>query len=279
MKTIKFTANVSFDPVTNQITNWSDRKVTLNDEILYEDGTHGNATDSISPVENQPVPPVENQPVPPVETQPELPPDQPEDCRDSTLFFENRADGDCLFDSIAQIYYPVDYRNLDEWAKKKFTDEVQHIVSRLRHILSRYYRLKARAATSDNDKKRMYDRSQYIFEDKTWGDDRDLEILVNLLGIHNVKIIRNGNVSDNAMVNSSDSVKTGYTFCNISNNAGTPVHWVLKKGGIKRDFNEDSTNAWAKTETPIPVSSGGSIRKFSNSLGKNKTRRILFSAT
>jgi hypothetical protein len=261
-KTITFTANVSFDPVTNQITNWSGRKVTLNNEILYEDASFKKPVENNTPIKS-----------------PELPLDQPEDCTDSTLFFENRADGDCLFDSIAQIYYPVDYRNLDESAKKEFTYEVKYIVSRLRHILNRYYMSKARAATSDNDKKSMYDRSDYIVKDKTWGDDQDLEKLVNLLGIHNVKIIRNGNVSDNAMVNSSDSVKTGYTFCNISNNAGNPVHWVLKKGGLTRDFKKDDDNAWVKIDTSPQVGGGRSIRKFSNSLGKNKTRRILFSTT
>jgi hypothetical protein len=200
------------------------------------------------------------------------------------LFYENRADGNCLFDSIAQIYHPVDYRNLEQSGKENFTKAVSPIVNNLRYILRDAYYAKGLTGGADN-MTTMNNYAKYIREDKAWGSDHDLEILVNLLGIHNVKIIRNGDASENAMVNSSDSVKTGYTFCNLSNETGKPVHWVLKKGGLLRDFNTDYKNARVKLHSsdnksggkgtrklnPIPRTSGEDPRR-----GK-QTRRILFS--
>ena len=336
METLKFTANVLYDPTTNKITEWSNRKVILGENIIYKDPELGSiaevpapapaphpATDPAQPSVTATDPVTAPAPVPvtapvtapvtlplqpsnehispdeptaqsvtqPTSFDPTQSQDQPENCRDSELFYENRADGNCLFDSIAQIYHPVDYRNLEQSGKENFTKAVSPIVNNLRYILRDAYYAKGLTVGADNmrtkpdNMKTMFDYANYIYKDKAWGSDHDLEILVNLLGIHNVKIIRNGKVLENAMVNSSNTVETGYTFCNISNNAGNPVHWVLKKGGLKRDFNTDYKNAREKLHSsdnksggkgtrklnPIPRTSGEDPRR-----GK-QTRRILFS--
>jgi hypothetical protein len=176
---------------------------------------------------------------------PNIPADEPdsppetttEDCRDPNLYFENTAGGDCLFESVAQIYHPVDKRDRDSAAYQPVLDTA----TKLRLKLANAYRDAAKSnlfRTSFSIPKSITDINNRVMSlseyarniqiPRTWGTDTDLEVLSRLLKIpfrvveHSDEgntIVRN--ISGPGVTPSEDEY---YTICNIDNR-----HWVLKK--------------------------------------------------
>ena len=170
--------------------------------------------------------------------EPDSPPETTtEDCRDPNLYFENTAGGDCLFESVAQIYHPVDKRDRDSAAYQPVLDTA----TKLRLKLANAYRDAAKSnlfRTSFSIPKSITDINNRVMSlseyarniqiPRTWGTDTDLEVLSRLLKIpfrvveHSDEgntIVRN--ISGPGVTPSEDEY---YTICNIDNR-----HWVLKK--------------------------------------------------
>jgi hypothetical protein len=166
-------------------------------------------------------------------------------CDDFTQFFENRADGNCLFDAVAQIYEPI---HIDD-NRETFQQRVVPIATQLRGFISYYYKYYNRLKSQPFKLPDLItglgtgpmthsDYADYIGRDAIFGSDADLAIMAKLLGF-SVKAIVNNDPSQNREIDLESSVSTAvddyYTFCN--NRSGT--HWVLKRGGKPRDFNVD----------------------------------------
>jgi len=172
------------------------------------------------------------------------------DCNNSDLFYQNRSDGNCLFESISQIYsrdhISLDNKNEDiisYWAKsfRFFVSQAYYIASENEEFKKKYEFPNFITGIDDNDIPitTLKDYSKFIFKDKKWASDFDLKIIAKMLEIP-IHIIQH-DVADKEFTLSFDPLdgkspeEDYYTFCNIDN-----VHWVLEKGGKRRSFIEDS---------------------------------------
>ena len=211
----------------------------------------------------------------------ELKYEEREDCSNGALYFENRADGNCLFDSIAQIYKPIDISK-----RSKFKKEVKPISDKLRALLAVAY-VKANEGNDEFNRKYKFpinnqitgldginrsfiEYSKFIATDARYATDDDLEILSNLLGDISLRVIEQVNVGERIIPRYIDQFNlrgkeniSYYTFCN--NMGGR--HWVLKKGGKLRDFTTDYTRAAGI----VGILSDENVEKNLRSKGYNPT--------
>jgi len=181
----------------------------------------------------------------------ELKYEEREDCSNRALYFENSARGNCLFDSIAQIYKPIDIST-----RPRFNKEVKPISDKLRALLSIAY-IKASEGKLDFNTKYQFpvnneitgldginrsfiEYSNFIATDASYATDDDLVILTKLLGDISLRVIEQVDVGEQIIPRYIDRGNSSYyTFCNNMDGK----HWVLKKGGNQRDFTIDYTNA------------------------------------
>ena len=161
------------------------------------------------------------------------------DCSDDDKFLENKSNGDCLFDSIAQVYYPIDIRQ-----KEKDFLIVSKTSAMLRRGLSKIY---VKANTNEEFRKEysipkeitginnktmsLDDYSKFIGTSRAWGSDTDLEILSRILAVP-FKLIQHNpeNEESKRLVRiiekfgSNPSEEDYYTICNLDDR-----HFVLGK--------------------------------------------------
>jgi len=244
METIKLTATVMLDPKTNKITGWSDRKVVLGNNVIYKDPEVVlESKPFILPVQT---PSVVQTPAVPAEN-------QRGDCENPELYLENRKDGNCLFEAVAQIYEPIDNRNGDP-TTNGFDEKVVPIARHFRELVAKAYekaliepnfipnyKFPSSSITVDSKPYTLSEYAEYIKKNYSWASNDDLEILTRLLGIHPVNVILHNTDP------SFNSTGNAYTFCNINNK-----HWVLKKGGPERTINNDNGNA-LRLLNPNPI--------------------------
>ena len=146
-------------------------------------------------------------------------------CNKSEFYLQNRGQGNCLFESVAQIFYPVDIR--DDSTPYSNVDDAS---DELRTMVYNFYQginfFQGFPEDRDlNEKKRHSHDIQY---DLVWATNEDLQILSYLLEF-NYKII-GVHEEDLPQQNNSYENKYKYTFCNTilgSNDRGN--HWVLKR--------------------------------------------------
>jgi hypothetical protein len=171
------------------------------------------------------------------------------DCTDDEKFLENTANGDCLFDSIAQVYYPIDSRD-----KEKDFSIVSKTSAMLRKGLSKIY---LKANTNEEFRKEysipkeitgiskktmsLADYSKFIGRPTAWGSDTDLEILSRILEVPFKLIEHNPDDEETKRsvrviekFNSSPSEEDYYTICNLDDR-----HFVL---GKHEDSHVDNIN-------------------------------------
>jgi hypothetical protein len=180
-------------------------------------------------------PPPQAQPVPAPPTQD--PPTSMEDCTIPNLYFENTASGDCLFESVAQVYVPIDKRDSDPVSYEK----VLETSKRLRTMLADTYRrasqnkplqskLSIPSTITDayNRPMTLEQYADFIAQPGMWGTDTDLEVLARVLNLpfHVIEHSPDGKkiVRDISGWSTSPAEREFYTMCNINN-----LHWVLKK--------------------------------------------------
>ena len=171
--------------------------------------------------------------------------DDNHNCDDFTQFFENRADGNCLFDAVAQIYVPIHILDNSD----NFQQRVVPISNQLRQFVAYYYKQYDRLRTQPfilpdritglgPGPMTRSEYSEYIGRDATFGSDADLAIMAKLLGF-SVRAIVNNDPSQNREIDLDPTVPTVpddyYTLCNNR----SETHWVLKRGGKPRDFATD----------------------------------------
>ena len=160
-----------------------------------------------------------------------------EDCRNPNLYFENTAGGDCLFESLAQIYHPVDIRSRDSAAYQPVLDTA----TKLRLKLAGAYRDASKSnlfrtsfsipksiTNIDDRVMTLAEYASFISIPLTWATDTDLEIMSRLLKIP-FRVIEHSDEGETLVRNISGpgvspSEDEYYTICNIDNR-----HWVLKK--------------------------------------------------
>ena len=198
------------------------------------------------------------------------PEEEGEDCTNSDLFFENRADGNCLFDSIAQLYYPYDIRK----NKNLFEEKIPNLSAVFRVLISKIYEIaskndnfrkqleiSSKITGIDNNTKTLSEYSEFILKNKEWATDDELRVIAKLIGIP-IRIIENTNnlvrkIDPDAFDVFSD--EDYYTFCNIDNK-----HWVLKKGGNYRDVKNDIESIKKRVKLFLYVSKNKEKSKPSN---------------
>ena len=171
------------------------------------------------------------------------------DCSNPELYLENVADGNCLFESVAQVYLPIDIRT-----DKKLFMQVRLLGKTLRKNLAdlylraykskslrKKYTIPTTLTDTKNNSLNLKDYASYIGEDKAWGSDTDLEILSRVLQIP-FRLIRedvNRTLEDIDKVRIIEpfglnpSENEYYTICNQDNE-----HFVLKKHDAAKDTNE-----------------------------------------
>jgi len=187
------------------------------------------------------------------------------DCSNPELYLENRADGNCLFESIAQIYIPTDIRK-----SRTLFRPVSVLGKVLRNNLANLY-LRAYSSKSlrkkysipeiltddDNNNLNLKEYASYIKTDKAWGSDTDLEILSRVLRIP-FRLIQEdieGTIDETDKIRliepfgSDPSEDEYYTICNQDNR-----HFVLKKhdapkesSDVEEKFNETLVKGGKKT--------------------------------
>ena len=161
------------------------------------------------------------------------------DCSDEEEFLENTANGDCLFDSIAQVYYPIDIRDK--------TNDFSIVSKRSKLIRSNLAQIYFKAHTNEGLRKEysipkeitdvnnkvisLSEYAKYILKSKSWGSDTDLEVLSKILLIPFKLIEHNPDDEESKrMVRVIEkfglnySEKDYYTICNLDDR-----HFVLKK--------------------------------------------------
>ena len=160
------------------------------------------------------------------------------DCTDDELYFENTSNGDCLFESIAQVYYPIDVRSESIDYKN-----VLNVSSLLRKNIAKVY-VKAdsdeifrkkysipKMITGIKGDKTLKEYAKFIQRSKAWGSDTDLEIIARILNVP-FKLIEHNPEKDpeKSIVRviekfgSTYSEDDYYTICNLDGQ-----HFVLKK--------------------------------------------------
>jgi hypothetical protein len=167
------------------------------------------------------------------------------DCNDKTAFFQNKATGNCLFESVAQIFYPISWDFDNITSKNKYNDTVIPLANNFRNyvsqIYSNIYNLKRTIPTKEqftkilhvfglkekitfnNQEMNLLEYSEYIKKDGAWAADDDLLILGKLLKI-NYRILIHQNVINYIFDSNNNSNIPTFTFCNLNDK-----HWVLHK--------------------------------------------------
>ena len=146
-------------------------------------------------------------------------------CNKSEFYLQNRGQGNCLFESVAQIFFPIDIRD-----DSKNYSNVDEASDKLRNMVYNFYQgINFFQGFPENSelpvKKRHSHDIQY---DLVWATNEDLQILSYLLEF-NYKIV-GVHEEDLPQQNVSYGSKYKYTFCNTilgSNDRGN--HWVLKR--------------------------------------------------
>ena len=145
-------------------------------------------------------------------------------CNKSEFYLQNRGQGDCLFESVAQIFFPIDIRDDPD----NYSD-VDKASVKLRNMVYRFYQGIDffEGFPGDPEKSEKERHSLDIKNKLVWATNEDLQILSYLLEF-NYKIV---NVSEqNLQRNNSYGTKYEYTFCNtILGDATKGNHWVLKR--------------------------------------------------
>ena len=164
----------------------------------------------------------------------------PDDCNNSTLYFQNRGTGDCLFESVAQIYHKINLADKDEnspYYAGKNNNRYDAIIPKkgndLRRMISLFYQ------------EINVEKSTGILNHNEYGDIYDLFLMSYLLRFR-------FNVTNNVMLSDLrsnlvlyHSIDTGfpeptYIFCNTHTQGQVRAsdktvaenqqlnHWVLK---------------------------------------------------
>jgi len=160
------------------------------------------------------------------------------DCTNDQKFFENKGTGDCLFESIAQVYYPIDIRSESSEYKN-----VLKISLLLRKNIAKVY-MKAnndeifrkkysipQMITGIKGKNTLKEYAKFIQKSKAWGSDTDLEILARILNVP-FKLIEHNPEKDSAknIVRVIENFGSNYfeddyyIICNLDER-----HFVLEK--------------------------------------------------
>ena len=169
----------------------------------------------------------------------------------ATLYFENRGDGNSLFESIAQIYYPYDISDKD-------FKKVPRVSSLLRRLVFRAYRkaskdekfkqqLKLGNIITVGDK--VYNLEEYsirISKDASLGSENDLRILSTLLGFSYSKVTDCREKEVFRYFPKGKSSENYFTFCHLDSN-----HWKLKKHTTKLDLKPFFENAFKETSLSL----------------------------
>ena len=186
-----------------------------------------------------------------------------EDCNNDEIYLENRADGNCLFDSFAQIYNPIHHiRNV---RNEQFNKEVIPISDHLRKLVSDIYEKAINNLDfknkhyllhnlSDNDL--IEERLNYIKKNGSWGEDKEVLLLVEFLEIpillFNTQTVhtKNGNkIQQYYEKITIDNRKPEYTLCNTR-----LTHFRLKRHNNPRNIIDDLINAYKKIGISAPES-------------------------
>jgi hypothetical protein len=201
------------------------------------------------------------------------------DCNDRTLFFQNKATGNCLFESVAQIFYPIswDFDNMSPKDIKEYNDTVIQLANTFRRyvseIYSNLYNIKSSIPTTsqyinilnvfglkeiitlNNQKMTLLEYSEYIKKDGEWAADDDLLILGKLLKINYRILLHQQEINYIFDSNNNNSNIPTFTFCNLNDK-----HWVLHRHDhplrhkdafveINKRFHE---LIWSKESPPPP---------------------------
>ena len=191
------------------------------------------------------------------------------DCSNKELFMENKADGNCLFESVAQVYIPIDIRS-----GSKLFQQVRLLGRILRENLADLY---LRASTNKALRKKyqiprkltqvivgkddirdltLEEYASYVKQDKFYVYDTDLEVLSRVLNVP-FRFIRQDpegtleNVDRVRIIEpfgSNPSEDEYYTICNQDD-----IHFVLKKhekpreNDVEEKFDETMMEGGKKT--------------------------------
>lgn len=161
------------------------------------------------------------------------------DCTDDNNFLENTANGDCLFDSIAQVYYPIDIR--DETADFSIVSKASAMLRRglskiyvkadMDEGLRKEYSIPKEITGITKKTMSLLDYSKFIATPRAWGSDTDLEILSRILEVP-FKLIEHNPYNKESKrsiriiekFGSNPSEEDYYTICNLDDK-----HFVLGK--------------------------------------------------
>ena len=151
---------------------------------------------------------------------------QPIICNDRTVYYQNRGEGNCLFEAVSQIFFP--YMVTD----KENYNSVDGSTAILRELVFKFYQ----AINFFNGFEKYYDaaelreknaHSRSIQNNYVWGVNDDLQIL-SFLFKFNFRIVNE--TEQVRVLQNSYANKYSYQFCNTILGAGRKGnHWVLKK--------------------------------------------------
>ena len=161
------------------------------------------------------------------------------DCTDDEKFLENTAKGDCLFDSIAQVYYPIDIRDTEKDFSivlktsailRKGVSKI-YVKADIDEEFRKEYSIPKEITGISKKPMSLLEYAKFIQTPRAWGSDTDLEILSRILSVpfkliqHNPEDEedkRSVRVIEKFGTNPSD--EDYYTICNLDDR-----HFVLEK--------------------------------------------------